>query len=427
MNDASTPSAPSTSAQPQPLFYGWILLAALMVGYTTTNGIIINTLQLFYPSLIQEFNVPISEVTRPATLQFALTALFALFFGPMLEKYSPKMIMVAGGFLLTAALLWFSVITSLTQMTFVYVLIALGLTASGIVSSMFLVARWFQKYRGRAVGILLMGSSLGTAIFPPVAGMLTKSFGWRGALLWLAGAMFVFVTLLFFVLVKNKPSDVGTTPDGAEAVADSRSQAATTGVTLSEAAKTPVFYMLCFVTAAMWFCIVGVLQNQTIYFKDLGVAELAPKALSVFGLAAMAGKLLFGWLSDKYSKKGIMLIATFNLLVGAVMLRSLASNPQTLLFPYAIVFGLGFSGAFTMIQVLVAEYYAGASYGKILGVFTFVDTMAGAAGIQTLSGMRSSTGSYDTPFLMLIVLCLVSLAIVSILKKPEPKPLVQPA
>jgi sugar phosphate permease len=412
-------------------FYGWILLAALFVGYTTTNGIVINTLPLLYPVLQAELGFTTQQVTFPATIQFALTAVLALFFGVLLEKYSPRMIMVSGGVLIALGLAAFSFIQTTVGMLLVYVMLAVGLTAGGIVSSMFLIARWFRRYRGRAVGILLMGSSFGTILFPPLAGALMNSIGWRSMLIVLAAITLALVAALFFIVIRNRPEDLGTAPDGIESAQGEGTEAhgsaqavgqavgIARGVTLAEAAKTPVFYMLCFVTAAMWFCIVGTINNQTLYFRDLGVAELAPRALSVFGLAAMIGKLLFGWLSDSFSKKIIMLAAAVNLLLGALMLRAMAASPQTMLFPYAVVFGLGFSGAFTMIQVLVAEYYAGASYGRILGVFTFVDTMAGAFGIQTLSALRSSTGSYETPITMMVALCVVSVVIVTLLKKPE--------
>jgi len=170
----------------------------------------------------------------------------------------------------------------------------------------------------------------------------------------------------------------------------------------------------------MWFCIVGVTQNQTLYFKDLHLdVDVSKNILSVFGASAMVGKLLFGFLSDRFDKKMIMLIATINLTIGSLLLRFLELNPEGLIFPYAVIYGLGFSGAFTMIQVMVAEYYAGASYGKILGIVTMVDTLAGSAGAIGLGSIRTAAGSYIPAFTLMVVLCVIASVVVVALKKPS--------
>jgi len=80
-----------------------------------------------------------------------------------------------------------------------------------------------------------------------------------------------------------------------------------------------------------------------------------------------------------------------------------------MLYAYAAVYGIGFSGTFAMIQVVVAEFFAGASYGRILGVFTMVDTLAGAMGTKALGAMRVAGGSYLPAFDLLIGLCVLVL------------------
>jgi sugar phosphate permease len=418
MNSSSN-SLSNTSSKG--IFFGWWLLLGLLAAYTTTNGVIINTLPLFYPSISMEFGFTPSQVTFPAQLLFTLVAFLSLGMGFMLERNSPKILMITGSCVLIGAFVFYFTISASWQYTSVYILLALGLTAAGIVPSMFLITRWFGKYRGLAVGILLMGSSLGTTIFSQFTGRIIQGYGWRTAALALAGAMAVGVLLPFLFLVKNRPEDVGTTRDGIpKEEQPSEFQSDFVGVTLAMAAKTPVFYMLCAVTAVMWFCIVGVVNNQTIYFKDLGIGiDIAKNVLTAFGFAAMIGKITFGYLGDTFNKKYIMLLAAFNLLLGSVMLRVMGSNPDALLFPYAVIYGLGFSGAFTMIQVMVADFYAGVSYGKILGVFTMVDTLAGAAGIAVLSGIRTKGGSYLPAFELMIGLCTAALLVVVFLKKPE--------
>jgi hypothetical protein len=57
-------------------------------------------------------------------------------------------------------------------------------------------------------------------------------------------------------------------------------------------------------------------------------------------------------------------------------------------------------------STLIAEHYAGKSYGLILGVFTMIDTLAGSIGIRTIGQLRASTGSYNTSFEVMLAFVL---------------------
>jgi H+/Cl- antiporter ClcA len=72
-----------------------------------------------------------------------------------------------------------------------------------------------------------------------------------------------------------------------------------------------------------------------------------------------------------------------------------------------------------MIQLLVAEYYSGPFYGRILGVFTMFDTLAGVGGILTLGKLRTWQGTYHQAFLILLILSLIAAVCVLLLKKKQ--------
>ena len=84
----------------------------------------------------------------------------------------------------------------------------------------------------------------------------------------------------------------------------------------------------------------------------------------------------------------------------------------------AIVYGFGYSGAFTMIQVLIADFYMGKNYGAILGIFTMVDTLAGSAGIILVGMNRRFSGTYLHAFDTMMILCAVTLLATFFIKRP---------
>jgi sugar phosphate permease len=408
------------------VFYGWWVLLALVLIYMVTNGILLNTMPLFTPQLLDEFQLDNQQVSRPAQLLYLLVSVLAAFVGVLLDKYSPKKIMLSGAVVMLIALAGFASANSFIQIQGVYVLYALALTLAGITTSMYLITQWFVKYRGLAIGIFLMGSSFGGALFNKIAGWGIATLGWRNAAWILLGCAFVGMLLPLLLLVRNRPAEMGLLPDGEtpSLSSDNHRPATSSGITLSSAIRTPYFYLLLVATATLWFCITGVVNHQVLFIeKDLNQAkEIVTNVTSLFFLCSIIGKLLFGWLGDRYNKLIIMLISIINLLIGTVLLRYLADLPPIIMYVYALVYGIAFSGAFTMIQVVVAEIYSGSSYGKILGIFTMIDTLAGSMGIIILGNMRKNSGTYLDAFDMMILLCgfaCICVFILQFMKKPQ--------
>jgi MFS family permease len=405
-------------------YVAWLMLSGLFICYVISNGVILNTLPIFYPELISEFGWDQAEVTRPAQWLFFIVALISPVIGTILDRGNPRRVMLGGTLLMIAAFFWFAHIRGLLEMTGVYVLFSLGIVMGGIIPSMYILTKWFVRYRGIAVGILLVGSSFGGTLFNPIAAWGIATLGWRGSLLLLGAIAAICMLGSLFLFIRNRPEDIGLGPDGREdgpSPENSPGRGSLEGPALGDALRSPSFYLLMLVTGAMWFCIVGVIQHQALYFKDIG--ERLPSSagvLSVFFFCSILGKLLFGKLGDRYPKKHIMLIATLNLALGALLLVWLESYPA-MVWAYAVVFGIGFSGTFTMIQVLVADFYAGKAYGKILGIVTMVDTLSGVMGILVLGQLRSAQGNYAQALQILLVVSATAAACVPFVKNPAKK------
>ena len=382
--------------------YGWVVLIGLLLMYAASNGIALNTIPLFFPEIIKEFNIDQADVQRGPALLFLFIALLSPLMGYLLDRFSARLLITLGAIGLALDILFFSQIANYQQFLIFYVAYSFCLALCGIISSMYLVTNWFHKHRGKAVGILLLGSSLGGAIFPPLAGKWIKTMGWHAAAgqLGIIAAVFILVPLFF---IRDKKRQEFT------ASFSSLKSQLFTDITLKQAASTPTFYFLLVGTSVLWFCINGIINNNALYLSDL---KLDPKQaggiIGLFFTCSVFGKLIFGFLSDYFSKKYIMILAIVNLLAGSILLKMTITD-ISLLKAYAICFGIGFSGAFTMIQLLVAELYQGKNYGTILGVVTMIDTLAGSAGALVLGILRKTSGSYLSSFNLMIALCIIAL------------------
>jgi sugar phosphate permease len=406
------------------IFFGWWVLAGLFLIYTASNGIVIFTLPLISPALMEEFGWNQAQVTRPATIFYFATGLMSPISGYFLDRLSAKIIMLLGVVAVTVALGFHPFITTLVELMAIYLVFSAGLATGGLLPSMVLLTRWFARYRGIAIGILLLSGTLGGAIFSLMVRNTLAAYGWREAIIMLTvvgGAMMI-LSVLF--LVRNHPRDMGLNPDGAESPPEPakiapEAPSAGGGPTLLDAIKSPISYFLIFTTGTVWFCVVGVIVHQPIYLnQDLSVdISMVALIVSVYFWFSVMGYLLFGYLADHFNKSHIMLLAVINLALGLILLRIVEADDRVTVFAYAAIFGMGFSGAFSMVQLTIAEHFAGNDYGRILGVFVFIDTMAGGLGIFVLGEMRVALGSYIPAFNLMIALCVIAAICVIIINQ----------
>lgn len=391
------------------IFQGWWVLLGLCIIYAASNGIVTLSLKRFYPSLIEAFGWSREEVTRPVSVFYLALAVLLPFIGALLDKNNPKRIILVGSIIVVAGLVAFGRIESLNQFIGVYVVLAIGLAGAGLASSMYILTKWFHQHRGKAVGILLVGGSLGGAVFNKITGDTIDAMGWRDATLVLAAIGAVMMIVPLFLLVKNTPKEIGLFPDGADKEPVNN---LTKGVTLVEALKSPTLYLIFLATGILWFCIIGMGQHQDIYLqKELNFdSKLVTNVGSTFFLFGVIGKLVFGFLSDRFNKKMVMAASIALLIVGNVFLYLMGTQPgKWSPYFYAVTYGIAYSGVFTMIQIIVAELYYGQSYGKILGIVLTVDTLASVAGIVFMGKMSVADGTYLPAIRMMAILCVVAL------------------
>ncbi len=394
-------------------FYrGWWVLLGLSLMYIGSNGFGIYTLPLFYPSISQELALTKGVITQAPSNMYLVLALCSPFCGWLLDRFAPRVILGIAAVIMAVLFVSLAMISSFEQLKWYYVFFGVALSLGGVIPSVYLISRWFDKHRGIALGLFLNASSFGATILSKPAGYFLASGGWRVAAMYV-GIPVVGIIILAQFLLENRPSE----EEFQQEVMPRNSFLQ--DYTLSQALRQPTFYTLLIATAALWFCINGILFNKDLFLSDLQLtpSQTASFASSFF-FCSIIGKIVFGYISDKIRKKDAMLGSIVVLGLGVLLLKTCLTHVDMLTIS-AIVLGIGYSGAFTMIQLLIAEHYAGKSYGLILGVFTMIDTLAGSIGIRAIGQLRASTGSYNTSFEVMLTLCIVAIVLVAFSRKKE--------
>lgn len=385
----------------------WAVLAGLFINYMAVIATRTSVLPLFYPYMLTEFGWDSAQVTTAATIGYFLSAGLSALVSPLFDRYSVHLIMLGGIVSICSGLFLYAGIGSIPFMIGVYCLLALGQALCGQVPVMVLATRWFARSRGMAIGIIMTSTSVGGAVFPLLARPLLLEGDWRSTVMTVAVANLALLLLPWLLLVRNQPArdDASTAPIPMEPT-----KAAS--VALGQVVFKAEFLLLALVTGGIWFIVNGMLQHHTIIMsRELSVPPATiPLVVSVYFWFAIIGKLACGYVADRFDKNLMLLIGVAFLIAGLTVMRTADAD---LLYFYAALFGLGFGGTASLMQILIAEYYAGAHYGKILGLLTMVDIGSGGLGIPAMAFLQRYFGSYMPVLDLLLVLCvLVAVGIV---------------
>jgi MFS family permease len=260
------------------------------------------------------------------------------------------------------------------------------------------------------MGFAYLGIGLGGAIAPLLSNWLTRQFGWQGSLRTL-GVMVVLVSLPLVFFIKESP--------GKQPSTSVRSSPGSIGGVL----RSWQFYLLAIGSMCSIGAVGGTYQNLKLFMTgDLfrgsppqDAQSTAAYVLSLILISSLCGRLLMGWLADRFAKKHVMLL--IYLIVGCSILLLFLASSRTFLYLFAVLFGIGLGGDYMIIPLMAAELFGVKVLGRLLGVVLTADGVAEALAPTMVARMRDSTGSYAVGFAILIALGLVGAAAVALLPK----------
>lgn len=395
----------------------WIAAVCVLV-YFFTNGMALFVPQNLFPRFMETFGATPAEVSRTTAITFGISGLLAPFVGAAIDRFGVVRVIRAGLLVLGVTFIAYPAARSLQDLYLLHAALAVGLILSGLMPNVVLLSRWFRERRGMAVGVLVAGSSLAGATLPIAISPLVNdpAYGWRAGMGVLAVAFWLLAVLPAFLVLREVPV--------AERGAGTRASQAADGVTFAEALRTRTLWCLAVGSACLWFASQALTSQITIYFEqEAGLTPQRATALySTIFACSVAGKFLFGALSDQFRKQSVMVVTSLTLLAGCLLLFTsggsgleLARSPLQLT-AFAVIFGLGFGGSFTLIQLVAVESFGQLALGRILGVVIFVDTMGAAAGTLLPGQIRTATGDYFLPFVVVTVVAVIALANVLLIR-----------
>jgi MFS family permease len=356
-------------------------------------GISVWGLPFYYDFMVQQFGWTRAQVTSGNALsKLVVGPIFGFLAGWIVDRFGARRLMMIGVLMAGGALVGLGSISSLGLFYFFYLFNALGYVCGGPLPNQVLLSHRFDRSRGKAMGFAYLGIGIGGATVPWISHTLAQHFGWQASLRTL-GLMIVFVSLPLVLLLKDPPArtTVGTATSPSPMAAFKRSS----------------FYLLTLGSMCSIAAVSGTQQNLKL-FLSLDRHFTQRDAASVVSLVlafSIAGRLLIGWLADRFSKKYVMLL-TYLLVAAGIPLLFLGTTRLTL-YASGAIFGIGLGGDYMIIPLMTAEIFGIEILGRLLGVILTAASIAEAGAPWLIGRLRDATGSYRESCFVLVGIALL--------------------
>jgi MFS family permease len=386
------------------------LSAAMLSEALGARGVDIQAAEL--QALIAAEGVSVGGLKARDMITLFTGGLLGFFAGALADRVGVKPLMVAGMVVLAAAYWQYGRVASLFDVYVVHFMFGVLLTLAGLIVNVILVSRWFVRKRGLAIGIALAGTSLGSALLPPFNAWLLQFGTWREVFGWVALLPLLMIPLIL-LLVRNQPSQDTTAAAGQAAVAATRE-----GMTLGQALRTRNFWLLALLAMCTFYSILGMGTHTFLFMREEGYSMMAASAgLTILFLAGLFGKLINGHLAETLGRQRVLLVAVALMFAGVLcMLATSVVHSRELLWLGLLVFGFGWGGIYTLLQLLCADFFGLLALGKIMGVVNVLDTFGGGLGPFVTGVLYDRSGSYVLPFIVISTLLMLAMACAAMLR-----------
>jgi sugar phosphate permease len=401
------------------MHYGWVIVAMTFLTMLVTAGAVGAPGVLLLP-LQREFGWSTAAISSALALRLLLYGLMGPFAAALINRYGMRRVTMSALCLISLGLALSLRMTRIWQLLLLWgVMVGLGTGLTALVLAATVATRWFNARRGLIVGLLTASSATGQLIFLPLLASLATRAGWRTALL-LVCALLGTVAALVWLLMRDRPADLGLMPFGpaesgepnpaAAPIAAKRGTPVAAALrALRDAARTRTFWILFGTFFICGASTNGLIQTHFIAFcSDNGLAEVAAAGvLATMGVFDFFGTIGSGWLSDRYNP-GRLLFWYYGLRGLSLIYLPFADFTYSGLSVFALFYGLDWIATVPPTVNLTVKAFGRDQANLVFG-WVFAAHQMGAAAAALGAGLvRTEFATYLPAFMVAGLLCIVA-------------------
>lgn len=357
-------------------------------------GILYYAFSVLLVPMQDEFGWSAGAITGAYSLALLISGFLAPTVGRHIDRHGAQGIMTAGSILGTLLLLAWSQVDSLVGFYLVWIGIGIALSGTLYDPAFAAIAPWFRENRGKAMLIITFFGGLASTVFFPLTGWLEVRYGWREALMILAGILAIGTMLPHWFVIRA--------PHRSES--DRRFRPSSSWRSLVQSIwfrrLSLAFFLQSFTSA-------GVTVHMIAYLIDRGVSPTtAAWTAGLIGAAQTGSRVLVTIFERKASTVVLTAMMFATQMIAIFMLVAWPSGPTTI--AAALLLGIG-KGALTLLRpAILLEHYSVHEFGAVNGSLASVLNMA-TAGAPVITGIAVGwLSGYTWVFGIFAVLSLIS-------------------
>jgi MFS family permease len=381
----------------QPVFYGWwVALTAALGLFLGVAPIFVFSFSVFLKVFTREFHATRAAVSLAFTLHNLVSAFTAPFAGRLIDRFGSRGIILPTTVIFGSILLLTLFFTrTLWEIYLFYMVTGFFGCGSGPVAYGSTVARWFDKRRGLALAMMMLGIGIGATVMPSLLQRLIVNFGWRAAFASYGCAVLLVALPVVTAFLKDNPAQMGLLPDGAT-YAPGANDRARAGMSWPEARRSRSFWFMVGAFFLLGASVHACVLHMAAMLTDRGItAQTAALASSLTGVALLIGRICAGGLMDRYFAP--LVAASFSTGVALGILLLAFGHGTPLAFGGAFLVGLGMGAEADIIAYLTSRYCGLRAFGEIYGYAFAAFVIAGALGTLLMGVGFDRTGAYVVP------------------------------
>ena len=333
----------------------------------------------------EEFGWTRAEIGLGQGLGTLAIVLGAPMAGALIDKYGLRRMATISLLLYGAGIFLFNQMGDATWvyyiLSFVMALMALPSTPLGFTR---VVNAWFHKHKGLALGISLTSTGFGGFLIPKYLTPYVAEHGWRAGYMILFYIVMIAVPFVWF-LVRDQPEQHGDTIDEETLTGQ--------GISLKEAMRTPTFWKVGTVFLLISIAIIGLIPSFIPLLQDAGMTAVQAGGYAAFlGLSVMIGRLLTGYLIDRFFAPYVLAVVFLFVASGCL---ALGLGGASYALWGAIALGLAIGAEVDLIGYFTAKYFGMQHYGSIYGVMYSIFSLGAIISPVIAGAIWDQTGNYN--------------------------------
>jgi len=379
---------------PKPALFTPVLIAGsiiLMIGFAIRASF-----GVFQIPIAEEFGWARAEFSLAIAIQNLAWGIGQPLFGAVAERFGDRKAIVAGALLYAAGLVLSSFAVTPGQHHLLEILVGFGIAGTGFGVILAIVGRAAApEHRSMALGIGTAAGSAGQVFGAPVAEVLLGFYTWQTVFVIFAAT----ILLTLFALPFIRSPHVASRAELEESL----------GTVLNRAFRDPSYiliflgffscgYQLAFITAHFPAFVTEMCGTPDPggLLAGIGItttSALGAVAISVIGLANIAGTITAGWLGKRYSKKYLLAAIYTGRTIAAALFILLPITPASVLV-FSLVMGALWLATVPLTSGLVAHIYGLRYMGTLYGFVFLSHQIGGFLGVWLGGRMYDLTGDY---------------------------------